>query len=346
MIRVRHTALTILVLCLVALPARAEPDYVAINTAIAEEVMIPAYARLAEATQAHAEDWRKACAGEGVGRDTLKTSYHTVADAWAESFHWNFGPVTLLLRRDRFYHWPERRNAVLKSLNKLFADETPEKLELQNFAHISVAAQGLPAMERMLFEHTDTLDKSWNCKVAQTIAANMEEMAGGIVKEWRDDVLPVMKRGEEHPIYFSGPKETLNKTFTDLLTGYAIIKDQKILPVMGSSAQKAKPALVEARRSNRFARNLKHNLQTLFATDAIMARYLPEAEARDLAQKREAVMAQALVLPDFGEAVYDQQGRAQYKAFVDALSSLRTDMFSAYTKHLGVVVGFNSLDGD
>ena len=345
MILSRSTAIVLGLLCIAAQPVHAGPDPLAINTAIIDEVIVPAYGRLADATDAHAKEWQKACGGN-VQLEELKPSYHAVADAWAESFHWNSGPITFLLRRDRFYHWPERRNAVSKSLRKLLSTEAPEKLKLENFSHVSVAAQGLPAMERMLFEYTDTLSKPWNCKVAETIAANMAEMAGANFKEWRTELAPMLARGEEHPIHYAGPKDTLNKLFTELLTGYAIIKDQKILPVMGSNAKKAKPTLIEARRSNRFAKNLEINLQTLFAADAIMAKFIPPDEAKNLADQRKAILEQVNALPDFGKAVYDEQGRAEYKALTDALSVLRKNMVDAYTKHLGIVVGFNSLDGD
>ena len=345
MISLRSTAIVIGLLCVAAQPAQAGPDPLAINTAIIDEVIVPAYRRLADATSAHAKEWQQACDGK-VNVDQLKASYHDVADAWAESFHWNSGPITFLLRRDRFYHWPERRNSISKSLRKLLGTEAPEKLKLENFSHVSVAAQGLPAMERMLFEYTDTLSKPWNCKVAETIAANMAEMANATDKEWRGELAPMLARGEEHPIHFADPKDTLNKLFTELLTGYAIIKDQKILPVMGSSAKKAKPALVEARRSNRFAKNLNINLHTLFVADAIMAQYIPADEAKNLAHQRKAIQEQVKDLPDFGKAVYDEKGRTEYKAFTTALSALRKDMVDAYTKHLGIVVGFNSLDGD
>jgi len=344
---IRTALLASLALCFAALPARAEPDYTAINTAIAQKVIVPAYALLAETTAAQARAWDTACASADSGQlATLQQAYVEVSDAWATVFHWNFGPVTLLLRRDRFYHWPERRNTIAKGLSQLLAKPDAEKLKLVNFAHTSVAVQGLPALERLVFERTDTLKNAWNCQVGKSIAANLSHMAEDAAKEWAGEVVAVIARGEEHPMYFDGPKATLNKLFTELLTGYAIIKDQKILPVLGANVKKAKPNLIEARRSNRFAENLKLNLETLFAADAIMASYLPTNERNALADKRATAMGFLKALPPLKHAVYVESERAQYLAFTAVLSALRKDMVAAYTTHLGLTIGFNSLDGD
>lgn len=337
----------ILALCLFVTPAQAEPDYAAINTALAEEVIVPAYEHLAASTADLQAGWVQACKMPDVADlSSLRDTYQRVADAWAESFNWNFGPITLLLRRDRFYHWPERRNAIAKNLNALLAKPDEERITDENFSHISVAVQGLPAMERLLFERDDVLTNPWSCKVGLTIAHNMATIAQGAADEWRGEVLETLRKGEEHPIYFDDPKSTLNQMFTELLTGYAIIKDQKILPVLGVSAKKARPNMAEARRSHRFERNLKLNLKTLFAADAVLARSLPEAERKILEQHRAAIAAMLDRLPPIADAVYDEAGRKAYMDLTKAIGAFRAAMVKAYTEHLGVVVGFNSLDGD
>lgn len=343
----RMAALSVPVLFLSAFSAQAGPDYVAINSAFTKTLIVPAYDQLANTTAAQADAWEKACSAPGKHQPaTLKEAYHQVADAWAGVFHWNFGPVTLLLRRDRFYHWPERRNSISKGLARLLAKPDYEKLKPENFTHISVAVQGLPVMERLLFEHSDAIENDWVCRIGQAIATNLSTMAKGAAAEWRADILPLIEHGKEHPIYFDGPKATLSKFLTELLTGFAIIKDQKILPVMGASAEKAKPGLIEARRSGRFAQNLALNLKVLLAADAALAKHLPQAEARSLTAHRKTIMSIARSLPPIGHAVYDQAGRIRYQEFTSALTAFRADMARAYSKHLGLVVGFNSLDGD
>jgi predicted lipoprotein len=325
----------------------AEPDYRGINTNIAKKMVIPAYTRLAKAASVQSSIWKEAC--KSYDADTLTSlqqAFHGVADAWANVFHWNFGPITHLLGRDRFYHWPERRNAISKSLGRLLAKPDNETLKPNNFAQISVAAQGLPAMERLLFDQAANLNKPWNCKVGTAIAANLETIATSTMKEWSEEVYPLIERGEEHPIYFDGPKLTLNQIFTELLTGFTIIRDQKILPVLGSSAKKAKPNLVEGRRSGRFNQNLILNLHVLLETDAVFAGHVPLSEGISLSKLRAAVMEQARALPPLGQVAYDKEGRKQYLEFTITVSELQKSMVQIYTEHLGLSLGFNSLDGD
>ncbi len=348
----RLHALTPIVLSLYALfslssPTQAETDYIAINTAIARDIIVPAYNRLADAATAQEQTWTSACANpDNQTLTKLHSAYHQTADAWAGVFHWNFGPITLLVRRDRIYHWPERRNAISKALDELLSSPDIERLKLENFVHVSAAAQGLPALERLLFEYPNVLANGPSCRVGKTIAANLAKMTNDTAREWVDDVLPLIEHGESHPIYFDAGKATLNKLFTELLTGYQIINEQKILPVLGSSIGKARPNLAEARRSNRFNRNLKLNLQTLFAAETVMATHLPSDVAAFLSAERRVVMAMLDALPPIADAVYDEAGRTQYMAFTDGLNALHLKMIEAYTGHLGFVVGFNSLDGD
>lgn len=346
MISIRLAVVAVLILGSSMRFAAAAPDYVAINSAFVKTEIIPSYDRLAKATAAQSAAWEKACSSGDAQTASLKEAYHQVADAWARVFHWNFGPITFLLRRDRFYHWPERRNSISKGLARLLGKPDDEKLKPENFTHSSVAVQGLPAMERLLFEGSNPLENAWRCRVGQAIAANQATMTKGAAEEWEGEISDLIKRGEDHPIYFDGPRETLGTFLTEVLTGYAIIKDQKILPILGASAKKAKPKLIEARRSGRFVRNLTLNLQALFSADAVLAKNLPAPVAKKLSVQRDAIIALAKSLPPFADAVYDKAGRAKYMALASALTAIRKDMAEVYSEHLGIVIGFNSLDGD
>jgi len=342
-----HAVLLFSGILLFATTANAESDYKRINTALVEEVLIPAYSRLSQETEHQERLWTNLCAGTNVIKvDAVRRAFHQTSDAWAAVFNWDVGPMTLLLRRDRFYHWPERRNAIDKGLTKLLSAQDQRKLEPSVFAGASVAVQGLPALERLLYGPSDVTQDDWACRVGQAIVRNLNAIAQGAVNEWRDDVFGFIQRGEPHPIYFGDPRETSNSFFTGLLTGYAIIKDQKLLPVLGESAQKAKPNLTEGRRSGRFLRNLRLNMEGLFRVDQVFATHLPPDAAVTLAADKEDLLRSLEQLEPLETSVYDPVQRDRYAGVIRNLTSYRASIIQLFTTHLGVKVGFNSLDGD
>ena len=189
------------------------------------DYFVPSYGLLAKQAQKQNELWQKGCA-----IDKLKQAYHETTDAWAKVQHVNFGPVVMFLRRDRLYHWPERRNAVSKSLNKLLSSQNNDVLSADEFSRISVAGQGLPALERLLFDVG--ISDEWSCKIGQAMAANIAEITSGTAQEWHE-LQTVISDGKNHPIHFESMEELANRILTELLTGFQMISDQKLLLSMG-----------------------------------------------------------------------------------------------------------------
>ncbi len=343
----RSIFIFLIVCCLGALPVRAEINAVPVNVAVATEVLIPAYQELAEKTKHQHQVWDAACAKPDAAEyQGLRMAYHQVADSWARIFFWNLGPMTLYLRRDRFYHWPERRNSINKSLSALLASKEAAKLEPARFAKASVAVQGLPALERILFDRKDVLTNPWTCAVGKTIAANLMDISHETLKEWQEEVLPRLQDGTYHPDYFTQPIDFLNRVFNEVLTGYTILKDQKILPVLGSSAAKVRPFLAEGRSSDRFMRNLEINLQALAEVDQVIGRFLPEQVAAQLHRQLQEGQTRLKAIGPIKEGLTHSEIRAKIKDFVETLSVVRDDIANSYVEHMGLTMGFNALDGD
>ncbi|NQV98767.1 MAG: imelysin family protein [Rhodospirillales bacterium] len=330
-----------------ASPARSEIDYRPINVAITDEVIIPAFTQLDQTAAQQAALWAVACqAPSETTVSQLKTAFHEVSDAWANLFHWSIGPITLYLRRDRFYHWPERRNSIGKGLAALLAVNDEAKLAPERFKKASVAVQGLPALERLLFTETDVSQNPWACKIGQSITANLAAIASEVIVEWTDDIRGKLERGEAHMDYFSEPSDFVNRVFNELSTGYAMIKEQKILAVLGASAEKAKPLLLENRRSGRFMRNLNLNVKALFQAQAVLARSLPDSGIAAMADRQKKLLRLLDGLGSDDAAFTNPDHRDRVLAFTSALGEARDAMEKAYVSHLGLTIGFNSLDGD
>ena len=310
--------------------------------ALTQTIVMPAYEGLAGATEDQSRAWQQGCADTAA----LKEAFHTVSDRWAAAFHWNIGPITGLLRRERFYHWPERRNEISRGMSELLSEQDISRLEAGRFAKSSVAVQGLPALERLLFGQTDVSTNAFACRLGQAISANLDEIAQGTAREWRDDVWPVVEAGGEHPLYFDTPQDLANRLFTDYLTAFTILKDQKLLAIAGPDAAKAKPMKAEARRSGRSNRTLERNLKALAREGDHWAGLSSMADQAALTALFDEALATLDGLPPLPQAVKDHKSREQIALLTRQLSAIQSYLRDTIAPALGLTIGFNSLDGD
>ncbi len=319
--------------------AQAAPSAQAVSLKVSKGYILPAYEDLAGRALEQAALWHKTCE-----QAPLRAAYQKTADAWAHVQQITFGPISLLLRRDRLYHWPERRNATSKGLNNLLAMKDKKQLAPERFASASVAVQGLPALERVLY--ANLLDDPMGCDVGRAIADNIADIVQGNLKDWRETI-SYLEEGKAHPIYFDNMEEVANRLFTELLAGFQMIADQKIALPMGSRAKKAKGKRAEAWRSQRSVRYIQENASGLQAMAKPFLSFLPQDAADEVSTRLREYVEAAKKLPHpLKDAVKTQEGREKLSHFIEINRSTRNVLVEQFTRHLGLTVGFNSLDGD
>ncbi|NVK18420.1 MAG: imelysin family protein [Methylocystaceae bacterium] len=327
-------------LLLSPIAVQAAPSMQEMSLKVTEEFILPAYDDFAKQAHAQSELWGETCDAE-----KLKPAFQKTSDAWAKVQHINFGPITSLLRRDRLYHWPERRNSISKSINKSLADKDPASLDLDKFASTSVALQGLPALERLLYSD-GLLDGDFACKLGHTIALNIEKIATGTDKDWQEALVNI-KEGIAHPIYFESMDEVAIRFFTEMLAGFQMITDQKIALPLSSSLKKANGKRAEGWRSNRSTRYIQQNSLALMAMAKPFMSFMPDDVEKQVVAQFTVFARAANALPlSIKDGVKDEEGRAKIKKFLDETRTTRNLLVQTFTKHLGLTVGFNSLDGD
>ena len=344
-----------------AAPAKPNPKTaLGVKAALAavDQFVIPAYRALAEATEAQQKTWA-AFAANRAGGDfgALKKTYNDACDAWARAQLVKTGPIGLFLRYDRFAYWPEARNVTQRTLDALLASKDPKDLAADTLAHDSVAAQGLTALERLLYDgdKPEALLKAQGdaaarrVAVGEGIAANLALISKETLAEWTapDGVRAMMSANKPWKSIFADAPEAARLLLTDLATIYRIMHDVKILPVMGKSAEEAKLKSAEAWRSGRSTRDLALNLE---ASEAMAKPFLASATAahrnRLNALFATAGKAMAAVPGDLGEAAADSKKRPQVEAARLAIKAVQTELIKNLPGDLGIILGFNSLDGD
>src|SRR3546814_13295273 len=103
-------------------------------------------------------------------------------DAWTAVQHLRFGPSLLFLRYDRIEFWPDKRGVVRRHLSQLLSEQDAEALQLRPFANGSVAVQGFPGLERLLFEsEADTCAMPSGRDVVRAIGTNLESIPRGLL---------------------------------------------------------------------------------------------------------------------------------------------------------------------
>ena len=331
-----------------ACAAAPEPGPLAI--AVIEQWLLPRNDALAEAAGAQSDAWRAACADGEYAQDlaALEERYQAAADAWAAVEHVTTGPVSLSLRPERIFFFPDKRNAVAKALAELESKAKAGDLTEQAFRAGSVAGQGFPALERLLYEAPDG-EPAARCRVGVAIAGNLAALTRQIRDEWRSDAGPLakLKAGQGDPVHFADPGQAAARLLTDLAGGIQRDVDVKLLPVLGAGVDTARPRAAEGWRSNRTARTLRASIASLSAMAAIFARAAPAQIAAGDAMAFAAAQAAVAKLPDdVGEAAADPKRRKAVEQAVAALKVAQANVVKDVAPAIGVPLGFNALDGD
>ncbi|TCK31709.1 hypothetical protein EV667_1820 [Ancylobacter aquaticus] len=324
---------------------------------IVENWLLPRYNTLLAATRAQREAWDgfcKAPSAEGVA--TLKSRFKAVSKGWSEVEFITFGPVMLSLRPDRFNLFPERRNAVGRSAAELIADPTDERLQPQRFFRLSAAAQGLPALERLLYDEGAEAallagpEAARRCALGQAIAVNLATIAEEIRAGWgstSEGLLAQLRAGKSDPVYFPDPNALLSQIVTDLAGAYQRVVDQRLLVVLGKNVDEAKPLIADRRRSGLSRETIVAIIGSAGGLAEALSAGLDPKDRASLNATLQAAQAAADGLPeDIGAAATTLEGRKTLQAAVVAFKAAQAGVAKPLASGLGVPLGFNALDGD
>jgi predicted lipoprotein len=340
----------------IAAPAQAA-DFAAFNANYAREVVTPAFKTLAGETRKlaqAADDFAAQPSQDGFA--ALRVAYDSVSDAWMQAQFFRLGPLGAQQRTDRFEYWPEKRPIIDKQLNALLATAKPEALNAEKFAQASVAVQGLPALERLLYGDTARQvlsagpEQKARIAVIKAIAHNLDALAQEIAAAWE-------KVGDDPKLaampFTQDPNEAAAQLYAGLMTGLQVVSDQKIAGPRGQTIEKAKPKSAEQWRSGRSLKNVKLNLQGLRGAVlspsgfAVLLKPDQASLKTEIAAAFDAALAAADAAPEpLDTAVADAEGRKKVGALLIAVNHVRDIMKQKVPAALGISLGFNELDGD
>lgn len=348
--------------------AQAEVSFQDVNSYMVRQLVLPAYqtfageAKLLEKAAEYCDN--PASADEA----NLKNRYLAAMHAWQKVQHVRLGPVEAEDRLYRLQFWPDKRNKTGKALTKLRTKiEAGEKMTALSLSQGSVAGQGFPALERLIFQ--DSISAG-DCQIVNAISQNISLISHRMLDEWSIDeddgfgaqILQAVTGTES----FNHPKDASFQMFKSLLTGMQWLADSKLKKSMGSAAAKAKYKRLEAWRTGKSAEYLHENAMELarfygINTPGKAAEESPEVGFSALLASKEGGSAIDLeIRRNFDQLIQDIEKLAQplEKAVTDAasrealerivalLDDTRKLMETQMAPKLGFTIGFNSLDGD
>jgi predicted lipoprotein len=313
----------------------SDAEYSAKTQTIVETHVLPRFERLAKRSDHLAKVSQTECDTESPA---LRDAFHAAFDGWVGVSHLRFGPTETDDRAFGMAFWPDTKGFTRKALNRLIKAEHAAVSDPEAFAKMSVAGRGFYALEYLIYDDTMRQNGTpeYRCALVQAIAHDIDTNANAIWQDWQQTYAD--------QIIGSG-KEGVQVLFGALTTGLQFTADTRIGRPMGTF-EHPRPRRAEARRSGRSLHHVDLAAQSMQEMALILAEGHSE-QSTSLTLTFDAIFNQIADLddPTFAK-VTDMQGRFRVEAlqtsFHRALEIARDEL----SVELGVMEGFNALDGD
>ena len=333
-------------------------DFTPLTLAALDNHLLPRHAHLVDTAAALHGAAQTFCATpDAAGLEPLRQSYHATMAAWSGLQHITFGPVADFGRRFRLHFWPDKRNVLTRELAQLLAERPEGLFRPHGFTFTSVAVQGLPMVERLLFETPEALlgeDGLYRCRLLVAVAGNIEHTATELFQGWAegpDSYGQAVREAATTSPLLGSSADVAGLLLTGLNSQLFSLREQRLLPVRGETMAAASPRAAENWRSGRSLADLIASLEA--KEDLYRQTFLPALQAQD--PERAALMerafaqtlatARSLPVP-LDQAVGEATHRATVEKLARELQALRQLAAERTARTLGLVLGFNSLDGD
>jgi uncharacterized protein len=344
-----------------SMSAHAEADHAAIARDSLTNYIRPGYAALADKAAALAASTKSLCAGPSDA--TLKatrTSFAATVEAWSEIEPIHFGPVLQDHRYERLFYWPDPKGLGAKQIRETLAKHDETVKDETTLSTKSVALQGLPALEYLLYgDGANDLAKpggegAFRCTFADAAANNVASISKQITADWGDDapfVKSYLAPSPDNAVYHA-PKEVTLDLFKTFTVGIEAVRDQKLAKMLGPKPEEAKPGLAPFGRSGLAFVSIADNLvgvRNLFLKGGFAqvvhaeSAGVEDSIAFDLNHAIEVLRG---IDAPVAEALHNDDVRAKLEALRVSLKGAAQTASDMISKNAGLSFGFNAMDGD
>ena len=360
----------LLALVLPAASFAADPGQAAVPADLGERLArsyaAPATARLAEAAQRLAEGLQGFCSQAGPvrgetagkpGRDAIARQFRETVSAWEGVAFLRFGPLVEANRYERIAFWPDPRGVMQRQVQAALAEPGAAELGATALAQRSVAQQGLPALEFLLFRDQGLLagkaPSPADCGFASAVAGALSQTTGELARAWSDegDFARDFARPAAGNARYRSQQEVAAEAIKAMSAGLQFARDVKLMPVLQQPYQASRARRAPFWRSGQTAASMVVSLQGMQAFHEAANWHFGAADAW-IDQSLRHELAQSIgVLQGFGdrpiaEVLEDPAGRRRLALLTMILKNAKALVDQDLAPHVGTSLGFNALDGD
>ncbi|USG60842.1 imelysin family protein [Sneathiella marina] len=291
---------------------------------------------------------------------SAKAAFRSTVLSWSAAEVIRFGPIRQENRLERVFYWPDTRSRGLKKVQSILAGGSilkDTKLESK-----SVAIQGLPALEYLLFGAnseglTDAGSSAARCNFSKAITSNLMGISQSLYTEWESP--------NGYQVTLTSPKTTNGvfrsngEVIQEILKSAAelieLVSKAKLQSPLGKSMEEVKPKRAAFWRSELTLENIQTNVASVVNLQnlAEFAEMLPASERGystnlifDAKQINAALSKLIQSKVSWNSITIDAKMRELLLYIVSPLQGIKDILSIYYPEILGLQLGFNSLDGD
>ncbi len=322
-------------------PGRGEVDHEALRRR-SLAVLEREFGAFSDAT-GHLAQTAVAYCDTGAPREDLIAAFRDTWLAWAPLDSYQFGPIETNAAALTVNFWPDKKGFVGRALRDLLAQSPEAQRDPAVIAAGSAAAQGLPALEMLLYTEAP------ECPAVIGISAYLHQTAEVLYADWFDpDGWADLARaaGPDNPVYLSAAEFT-KTLYTALDFGLIRIADQRLGRPLGTY-ERSFPQRAEAWRSGLTADIIGAQLDGI--ADMIEHGFAGDIREPDRAWVLQVIGQARSRMDKIGapipQAVTDPAHRIRVEGLQTKINDIRSVMAQDIGPNLGVDTGFSPADGD
>ena len=354
MLPARPLALAAAVLSLtLAACSPPDPQHKA-SAALADGVLLPAYAAWADADRQLAESAAAFCAG-AQDLPEARQAFLAAQRGWSALQPLQLGPLAEGNLAWQVQFWPDKKNLVARQVEELLT-RTPQ-LSQADLDQGSVVVQGLSAYEYVLFDRrielADAAQKARYCPLLVTIGAHQQALSAQVLEQWQTGLAEQFKTFPN--ARYADAQEAIADLLRTQVSAIDGLKKKLATPLGRQSKGVPQPFQAEGWRSQTSLSTLDAGLASAerlwLGAEQDGLRSLLGSQQHDLAERvgfaySDTRQRLAALRQPLGELLASEPGRTELNALYDSLNRLHRLQEGELAKALGIPMGFNAHDGD
>lgn len=348
--------------------ARAEDQYLRAALKVVDEVIVPGWRSVEQAAQSQHDTIDRLCdAPSAESLSAARDAFSALVASFGRIEFARFGPAREDFRFEKLFFWPDRRGRGLRQVQALLAKQDASATDPGTLAIKSAAVQGLPALEYLLSgTGADSLsgpDAPYRCRYALAVADNIGALAAAIRQGWVGDAghrAAMATAGSENSLYRDGAEAA--RTILDAIREQLqLVLTAKLQAPLGESPDDARPRRAPLWRSGQSLTLVIANIRSIrdvFSHSRLdgltplaggqeheRMDWLMEELFLELERGEDAV-AEAAAFDAADGPFLHPDGREALTYATAPLGGALSILSSRYPSAVGLIVGFNALDGD